>query len=205
MGIDSTSATFVVAGALVLSLAIVSFVVPWVFSRVALSVVGTLFLIAMIGFSLWVLPQIGEYVGRTVDDKVGSSSFDARGESDARAYSNFLDSGGLGTGLGSSRGSAFLPNLLSTTGLLGTVLFGGIVVGLLIGARRLPHYRPVVWTLVAVLVVKSISGPDLSDPSGVLWICLGLLARGISESGGTMSSGATASDEDGRRALGAPL
>jgi hypothetical protein len=39
----------------------------------------------------------------------------------------------------------------------------------------------VLWALIALLVVKVAAGPDLSDSSGIFWISLGLLSRGILE------------------------
>jgi hypothetical protein len=56
------------------------------------------------------------------------------------------------------------------------VLFVWTVVAIVRPALHAPAVRPVVWALVAVLVSKVISAPDLADPSGILYLCLGVLA-----------------------------
>jgi hypothetical protein len=80
-------------------------------------------------------------------------------------------------GLGSARASSFVPTLLSATGLVGALLFVAAVATLLYRGSAVPEYRPVVWALVTVIVVKIAAGPDLSDSSGIVWIALGLLSR----------------------------
>src|SRR6185312_9230318 len=79
--------------------------------------------------------------------------------------------------LGANRASSFFPGLLSTVGLVGTLLFAVAVVGLVRRGAAVREYRPVAWALVALLVVKVIAGPDLSDTSGIMWLSLGLLSR----------------------------
>ncbi len=108
-----------------------------------------------------------------------SSSYSDRSSSNSDSLGVFLDSWGIGVGLGSARASSFLPTLLSATGLLGSLLFSGAVAGLLAGGARYRPYRPVVWALISLLVVKLVAGPDLSDSSGVLWMSLGLLSHAI--------------------------
>ena len=83
----------------------------------------------------------------------------------------------LVVGLGGTRASSFFPNLLSTTGLPGTLLFAGAILTVIRRAVSVYEYRPVIWALVTLLMVKVVSGPDLSDASGVLWISIGLLAH----------------------------
>lgn len=181
LGVISTSATFLVGGIAVIVIAVVVLGLGFISRRYALSSIVVLIspLLAVAG--LWFLPVIGNFVQLAIDDKVTSSSFDDRGSLDEAAYSAFGDSLGLGVGLGSSRGSSFFATLLATTGLVGAALFAVSVVALIVHGWRNEQYRPVGWALISVLAVKVVSGPDLSDTSGVLWISLGLLARAAME------------------------
>lgn len=177
LGAVSTSATFVIAGMLLLVVAALWLGLGFLLRRSSFSSISSVLLCLVVIAALWLLPLATAFVQTTIDDKVSSSSFEDRGSSDADSYGIFFDTYGIGVGLGSSRGSSFVPSLLSTVGALGTLLFGLVVVGLLARAAGVREYRPVVWALIALLVVKIISGPDLSDSSGILWLSLGLLAR----------------------------
>jgi hypothetical protein len=132
--------------------------------------------------SLFVLPIIADFVSTTVDDKVASSSYDDRSTSDSVSYEIFLNTYGVGAGLGASRASSFLPGLLGTTGLVGAVLLTSALVSLIWRGAAVPEYRPVVWALVASVVVKIVSGADLSDSSGIFWMAMGLLSGAILKS-----------------------
>lgn len=177
LGAVSTSATFVVAGMVLLVIAGLWLGLGFVLRRSSFSAVSSVLLCLVVIAALWFLPLATAFVQTTIDDKVSSSSFEDRGSSDTGSYDIFFDTYGVGAGLGSTRGSSFVPSLLSTVGIPGTLLFGLVVVGLIVRAASVREYRPVVWALAALLVVKIISGPDLSDSSGILWLSLGLLAR----------------------------
>lgn len=177
MGAISTSTSFVVAGAVVAFLAVCSLGAEVFLRRATVSVVSAVSACAVAVAALWLLPWAAAYVTSSVDDKVGTASFDERSGADTAAYDVLFNTYGLGSGLGANRASGFLPSLLSTTGVIGTVLFGLAVAVLMGRAARIPAYRPVIWTLVSLLVLKLVAGPDLSDPSGVLWMSLGLLSH----------------------------
>jgi hypothetical protein len=177
LGIISTSATFVVASVVLAIIAAVTFTIGFLSRRTAVSAIVGVVACVMVVAALWLIPVIAEFVQSTVDQKVSSSSFDERGFANDLAYKAFLDTYGFGVGLGSSRASSFLPGLLSTTGLLGALLFAAAVVILITRSAPVREYRPVIWALVAVLVLKVVAGPDLSDSSGILWMSLGLLSR----------------------------
>jgi hypothetical protein len=151
------------------------------------------------------LPIIAKFVETTINQKVSSSSYNDRSFSDATSYDLLLSTFGFGVGLGANRASSFLPGLLSTTGIIGTLLFAAAVVTLLVRGSRVPAYRPVVWALVTLLVVKLVSGPDLSDSSGILWVSLGLLSNAS-----RLSTRSTAPDpshlveSSGRKLFGEP-
>ena len=131
LGTVSTSTTFLVAGGIVAVIAALSFGVGFILRRTAVSEFASLLTCALIIVALFVLPIVFTFVQAAVDEKVSSSSFGDRSNSDATAYSIFLDTFGFGTGVGSTRASSFLPGLLSTTGLVGTLIFAAAVGGLL--------------------------------------------------------------------------
>ncbi|GGL62861.1 hypothetical protein GCM10011589_18850 [Modestobacter marinus] len=177
LGAVSTSASFVVAAVALIVTSGVVFVVRVTLRRGsigALTLVGTA--ITVMAATL-LLPRLVGWVQRVVSSKVDSSSYDERSGADARSYGILLDTFGMGAGLGSNRPSSFLATLVSTTGLVGTALFIAAVVTVLRAGSKVPEYRPVAWALISVLIVKVISGPDLSDSSGILWMSIGLLAR----------------------------
>ena len=177
LGSVSTSATFVVAGGIVTALALATFGFDFLSRRVRLSgLVGVLACGVVIAL-VWVLPLLASFVETTINQKVSSSSFNDRSFSDSTSYDLLLSTFGFGVGLGANRASSFLPGLLSTTGIIGTLLFTAAVVTLVVRGGKVRRYRPVVWALVTLLVVKLVSGPDLSDSSGILWISLGLLSH----------------------------
>jgi hypothetical protein len=127
--------------------------------------------------TLLLLPTITLALSSTVGDKVASQSYNERSTANTDSYHVFFNSYGFGVGLGSDRASSFVPTLLGATGVIGSALFVAAVAVLLRRGWRVPTYRPVVWALVALLVGKISSGPDLSDGTGILWISLGILAH----------------------------
>ena len=184
MGAVSTSATFVVASVVVALVAVLILGAGFLLRRVTIGAFTAVALCAAFVAALWLLPQAADAVQQTVDDKVSSSSYSERSGADDAAYETFLDTYGLGVGLGSSRASSYLPGLLATTGIVGTLLYIFAVAGLVSRSVMLPDYRPVIWALLSLLVLKLIAGPDLSDPSGVLWTALGLLSHGAMQHDG---------------------
>lgn len=177
LGAISTSATFVVAGGAVALIAAITFGCGFLMRRKSVSAIVSVATCAMVILALWVLPIVFEFVEATVNEKVSSSSYAERSGTDARSFEIFLETFGLGVGLGASRASSFFAGLLSTAGLIGTLLFTAAVVHLIRRGADIRRYRPVVWALVACLVLKVTAGPDLSDSSGILWISLGLLSH----------------------------
>ncbi len=177
LGVISTSATFVVAGVAVVVVAALTFALGFLMRRTSLSALVSVVACALVIAGLWLLPIVAQFVQSTVNDKVLSPSYSQRSGADAVSYNIFLDTFGFGVGLGSNRSSSFLPGLLSTTGLIGTLLFSAAIVAVIHRSGSIRKYRPVIWALVTLLVAKVVAGPDLSDSSGVLWISLGLLSH----------------------------
>ena len=177
LGWISTSATFVVAILALAALAAVVHVQRILLRRGPLtSAALTLFGLAAVA-AVWYLPRLADVVGQVLDTKIASSSYVERSGADQQSFLLILQTFGMGTGLGSNRPSSFAAALLSTVGLPGALLFVALVVVLIREAAPLRSYRPVIWALVGLLVAKLISGPDLNDTSGVVWISFGLLAH----------------------------
>ncbi|MCQ1957270.1 hypothetical protein NNX39_12245 [Arthrobacter sp. zg-Y826] len=111
----------------------------------------------------------------TVTGKTETASYSARTGSDVFSAGVFMDTWGLGAGLGSNRPASFLPMLLSTVGIVGAVLFITACVVLLRRSWAIHEARPAVWALVALMSAKCIASPNLSDP--LIWLLLGVLAN----------------------------
>jgi hypothetical protein len=181
LGLISTSATFVVAGVAFALIAGLAAAVGFLLRRTHVSAIASVAGCALVIAAIWILPIIADFVETTVNEKVSSSSFTDRSSANSMSLEIFIDTFGFGVGLGGNRASAFVPSLLSTTGIIGTLLFVAAVATLIRRSASVREYRPVVWALVGLLVVKVISGPDLSETTGVLWICLGLLSHAALE------------------------
>ena len=179
LGTISTSASFVVAAVVTAIIAVLTFGVGFISRRTSVSAAVGILTCTLIVVALWVLPIVAAFVEATVNEKVSSASFSERSDANNVSYGIFLDTFGFGVGLGGSRASSFFPGLLSTTGVVGTLLFTAAIVTLIRRSADVSEYRPVIWALVTLLVVKIVGGPDLSDNSGVLWMSLGLLSRAV--------------------------
>lgn len=196
LGIVSTSATFVIAGLILATIAVVAGAVRFLAQRLRLGRLLGL-LVAFTGVvGVVALPRLVAFASSVVNAKIGSSSYNDRSSTDSDSLLVFLDSYGFGVGVGSARGSSFLPTLLSAAGLVGALIFIGLVVTLIRHAYAFPEYRPVVWALLALLTTKLVAGPDLSDSTGVLWISLGLLSKAISDNRPVTTQDARRSQSD---------
>ena len=179
LGVISTSTTFVVAGLAVALIAVVTFILRFVLRRTGMSALGSVVGCGLVIAGLWVLPLVADFVETAVNDKISSASFTERSSANTGALEVLLNSFGMGAGLGSNRASSFIPTLLSTTGVVGTVVFAAAVAVLIRRGSAVRRYRPVVWALVSLLIGKVVAGPDLHDTSGVLWMSLGLLSGAV--------------------------
>lgn len=177
LGSISTSTTFIVSIALLVAMAVGVWLVEVVIARRELTLSGVSGAAAALAVLPFVVPLVLAFLTGEVSAKVGTSSYRDRSSADGDSYRIVLDTFGFGVGLGSNRPSSFLAAMLSTVGLIGTVLFVAAVVVLVRRTWTLRGYRPVVWALAAALLTKLISGPDLNDTSGLMWLCLGVLAH----------------------------
>lgn len=177
LGVVSTATTFVVAGVALAAIVVLASLFGLVSRTTRLSALLAIVACLLVLVAAWALPTVAAFAQDAVTQKVAGSSYGERSSADSESYRIFFDTWGFGVGLGSGRASSVVPTLLSTVGLIGALLFVATVVLLVGRARLVDRYRPVIWSLVAVLVTKAIAGPDLSDPTGLSWITLGLLSK----------------------------
>jgi hypothetical protein len=176
LGIASTSTTFVVAGALLCGVGLVSFVWPLVRGTVRIAPVHAVVLLGLLVVAYVAGPALLGYVNDAVTAKSGAESYNERSGADAFSIQVALRSLGFGVGLGANRPSSFGVMLLSNVGVVGVALFAAAVALIVRHALRCGGAAPTIWVLVAILAAKLVSGPDLADPSGLLYLCLGALA-----------------------------
>jgi len=105
-------------------------------------------------------------------DKSDTLSYVHRIYSDMHSMQLFVDTHGVGVGLGSNRPSGFIPSLLSCVGLPGTILFALMVIQILRDAQKESSWM--CWAVVGVLMNMALGGPDINQP--VLWIFLAMTA-----------------------------
>ena len=102
------------------------------------------------------------FVESTLVNKLESPSGIERSSWNAHAWANFLDTYGLGVGLGGARASSFILVLLSNIGVVGTLLFAGFVVEVLRpkpALQRSPTSEAARHAVVASLIAAAISCP----------------------------------------------
>jgi hypothetical protein len=119
-------------------------------------------------------PIINQMTVALVIEKLGTSSFDNRGASNEIAWELFLDTFGLGAGLGSNRPSSLFFMLLSCVGAVGTITYLWFVSTYAFTAWKSVTYRAVSWSLLAVFIAQVTAKPDLSMP--FLWLLIALAA-----------------------------
>lgn len=138
--------------------------------RIATAVAFTC--LAFIGIDyLWLDSQA---LNDLVLNKAESSSGVGRSTADALALQSFLESGGLGVGVGTTRASSFLATLLATTGLPGVLAFAAFAVTLVQGCYRSadPEARQMCFALIGFLIVWVIAIPDLVQAT--FWLVAGV-------------------------------
>lgn len=176
MAVISTSTTFVIVAVIVGVIAAIMFLRRLFLGHGRPQITALLLVCAAMVVAVFALPLLVQLVSEVVAEKFGTASYTDRTVSDARSYAILLEKFGLGVGLGSNRSSSFTAFLLSTVGIPGFILFAWAIVALVRPALHSPTARPVLWTLLTVLVSKAVSSPDLADSSGILYLCLGFLA-----------------------------
>jgi hypothetical protein len=99
--------------------------------KVGMLVAGALLATVMIGsifvFETAVAQRLEDYLAITVFDKLDSQSGIERSSWNRQAWSNFVDTWGLGVGLGSARASSLPLVLVSNLGLLGSLFYAAFL------------------------------------------------------------------------------
>jgi len=188
----STSSTAYAGGAvlaLILMLSIISSALRGqiAFHDVLLLALGATGLVALISLYLYnesLFDPVSRLIDSTLLDKAASESARERGYWNYRSLKSFLDTGGLGIGLGSSRASNWSIAVVSQLGLIGGVLMGLLVFVLLRGAGRgelAPADRELVAlaagaraAIVGSLIAGSMIGSGV-DPGLLFFISLGII------------------------------
>jgi hypothetical protein len=127
--------------------------------------------------------EIAYIVQNTILQKSESTSFQQRSFADLMAVQIFVETYGIGIGLGSHKANSLLLTLLSNTGILGVVLFGAFLWPLL---RQIPaatgrgmtefsrrSIAPFQWALIGLTLIHVFSNPNLS--ALVVWVQMGAL------------------------------
>lgn len=122
-------------------------------------------------------PAINVILHNTLFNKTESTSFKQRSFADTLALQIFVETDGIGIGLGSHKANSLLLTLLSNTGLLGALLFGAFAWSLLfwksrpMGEARTLSNRPFQLALGGLLLLHLFSNPNLSVLN--FWIFMG--------------------------------
>lgn len=132
------------------------------------------------------LPLLYELTIGQAERKASSFSYLARGLANERSWQLFLETGGLGIGLGSHRPSSLFFLVLSCLGAIGTILLIVLVITALVTAARRPEGAASAWALAGVIVSGVVAVPDLSMP--VIWIGLAACAAARSSGRGGADS-----------------
>lgn len=135
---------------------------------VLLGLVGTVAL-------AFLIPSVLASAQRILDAKQGTTSQINRAYSNANGLDVMSSTFGFGAGLGSNRTSSLFVLLLSQIGVVGTGLFFGVVIVLIVRALKFgPTHLASVVALVAFLASAVVSLADFSSP--VLWMLMAALA-----------------------------
>jgi hypothetical protein len=132
----------------------------WIISACA----GVLAVLYVVLFLPGVVKALGDFVDATISNKAGSSSGVERMGWNMQGVTNFLDTYGIGVGLGSIRASSFLVVLLANLGVVGVVCYG-MFLGKSLLSPVPAHYpfteRAVCYAarhgMIATLIVASVS------------------------------------------------
>lgn len=142
-------------------------------------------LLAATGLVLVAFPNFAASALTVTSQKSDTLSFLHRLYSDLTALNIFLDTWGMGVGLGSNRPSSMLMAFLSTVGIVGTVLFALFlirVVRAFPGKSASGMIQWTFWSLVGLLIAQLIAVPDMNRP--VLWTLIILVVVQLDTSSG---------------------
>lgn len=169
--------------------------VAWSGRTVTTRVLATSLFVAGIAFAIVLSTQIGLEslsVGKLVAAKMHSSSGENRSFMDLVSIKAFIQSMGLGVGIGSTRASSFLVTFAACTGIPGLICLGGFFYTLLGKGYRseLPEMRALALASLGFIGAWIISVPDLTDT--LIWVMLAMLRAGTRPAGAYALNGARA-------------
>jgi|GEM_PF-2465400 len=135
--------------------------------------------VVIVGTAFVVIDQMalqGEVLTSMVLNKGESSSGVGRSFANWAAMQTFLESGGLGVGVGSARASSFVATLLATMGLPGLLVFVAFAVSLVLSCYRSGDRESMqlCYGLVGLLLVWAIAIPDFVQ--ALFWFMAGVAA-----------------------------
>lgn len=116
-------------------------------------------------------------------NKSETQSYYSRTTADLHAIKLFLETYGLGVGLGSNRPSSLLPYLLSQVGVIGTFLFFIFILTLIklsFKALKNSPYFNYFFLLPSVVIAQLIAYPDITNPTMWQFIYLIIIISKIS-------------------------
>lgn len=158
-----------IAIALVFNLSGTGFVTFLLGGIVFIAVIGinwkVIFRILAIGLLLWGLIYASSYWSYIVDmflNKHETQSGIVRMMAILNSWDLFCYTWGLGIGMGSNRGGSFPLDLLSSLGLIGTVLFYVIFMKLIFHCRKQNEGKYICVYLLVLMIAQTIAIPDFS-------------------------------------------
>jgi len=137
---------------------------------VVLSVFG------VVGCIVFFTPDLLEAVLATTVEKGESHSLWFRMANEVHSLGIFIETYGLGVGLGSNRSSGLIPTILSTVGIVGTALFIAVLyrIGKLFPGRSARSSLQMgFWALLTMIIAEVVAVPDINRP--VLWALIMLV------------------------------
>jgi hypothetical protein len=143
--------------------------------------VSALALLLLLVGGVWFADRYRETVDAVIEQqirsKVQSISYEVRANADRMAWRIFLDTYGMGAGLGSHRSNSGLLTLLAGTGLFGTLAFAWLMAVVIrgppLGIKDIEASKALRWALLGLVGCHVAAGPDLQ--SLPLWTCTGLM------------------------------
>jgi hypothetical protein len=129
--------------------------------------------LAVVAAVLIFTPDLLDAVMAMTVEKGESYSLWARLAIEIHSLQLFVETYGLGVGLGSNRSSGLLPTLLSTVGLVGTALFSLALYRIGRSFRAISagnSMQVAFWMLVTLVISEIVAVPDLNRPA--LWAAL---------------------------------
>ncbi|HCQ75919.1 MAG TPA: hypothetical protein DIV44_03840 [Leeuwenhoekiella sp.] len=127
---------------------------------------------------IYTLPYF-EFITRLISEKTDSQSGKVRSSTIAYSINLFIETYGVGVGLGSHRGASFLTATLSTVGIIGTYLFfkfyRKIMLVVLALSKLNRNYMVVFYFGTVLLFAQILAIPDLSFTPFWMWIFTAIL------------------------------